>query len=158
MSSIFMRVVLSTLFLLVFIVTPSFADSGTVDTSKFKFKPVITFKTLPNGVSVRKIVIQPDKRLVVPMYQRTTFRVYIRNNNIIAFSWTNLFLGLNPDPIGTVQHIIPGILKKFKLGLLQVSTYRFIAVLDVDPKRNVSGVFYSPTFFPPGMTSADLKW
>lgn len=139
-------------------VSPLFAANPALDSTPFKDKPTITFETLPNGVSVRKIVFKSDPRLIVPANRLVTFRVYVRDNTVIAMSWSNLYLTAAPDPLKIMTDVLPKVLKSMGKSLEQLPNYRFIAVMDVKEDKTVSGVFYSPTFFPRGMNSGDLKW
>lgn len=123
-------------------------------------KPHITFKTLPNGVAEKTLTFRTDPRLMVPPAMEPTFHVYVYNNMAIAITWKNLSVN-SKDPLSVMQKVLPKILENMKDKLATLPHYRFISVLDVNtggPVQTVNGMFYSPTFFPPGMTPKDLTW
>jgi hypothetical protein len=158
----FTKMIVTLFLLLVFVVvnktnsTTYASPLETPDTTPIKPIPHVTFKMLPNGVSVRTIRFSADPRLLVPKKDLMVFRVYVYKNDAIALTWENGPLSL--DPFSVMQGMLPNILKSMHNTLLHMSKYRFISVMDYSSKNGVSGAYYSPTLFPAGMTSLDLKW
>ena len=143
--------------LLVFMVTSVHAaegDSGTPVVPQPKvFK---TFKSLPNGVVIRKTVFKGDPRFYVSPGHELTFRTYVYNNKIIAISWQNAPRQL--DPFDMTEVSIQGMLKEMKFYMAKLNHYRVVTIFDGDAVEGSSGVLYVPSTFPQGFSVKDLKW
>ena len=150
------KIVVSFFFLVALGNTAYAAMQELPDTEPIKPIPHISMKILKNGVTVKTVRFSADPRLAVPASMLMTFRVYIYKDNVIAFSWQNAPEIL--DPFSMIEKTFPNVLKSMKGKLSKTPKYRFIAVMDFNAKTGISGVYYSPTLFPEGMTSLDLKW
>lgn len=115
-----------------------------------------SFKSLPNGVVVRKTIFQGDPRFRVSPDHELTFRTYVYNNKVIAVSWQNAPRQLDPFALSEVS--LQGMISEMKYYLANQTKYRVVTIFDTDRTAGSSGVIYVPSVFPEGFSIKDLKW
>lgn len=132
------------------------AEEGTPDESPINVHPKVIWRTLPHGVTLRKTVYRGDPRLYVSPGHELTFRVYVANNKVIALSWMNS--PIHMDPFAMTKTAIDNMAKEMKTYLANSQKYRFVSIVDWDEASGGSGVLYSPYLFPKGFSITDVKW
>lgn len=121
-----------------------------------KTKVFKSFKSLPNGVVVRKTIFQGDPRFRVSPDHELTFRTYVYNNKVIAVSWKNASRQLDPFALSEVS--LQGMIAEMKYYLANQTKYRVVTIFDTDQTEGSSGVIYVPSVFPEGFGIKDIKW